>query len=157
MAGNKLSLAVFIGICLAVELIAGRFTAASVATWYVGLDKPAWTPPGWVFGPVWTVLYISMGVAAWLVWTRRAEAAVNLPLALFAAQLAVNAAWSGLFFTLRSPGLGLIAIVTLWFLVVATLLAFWLVRPPAGALLLPYLAWLSYAAALNFAIWRLNS
>jgi translocator protein len=124
--------------------------------WYAALAKPAWNPPSWVFGPVWTALYIMMGVAAWLIWDRHRTAA-RVALALFVLQLVANAAWSWLFFGLRSPALAFADIVLLWLLILATALAFRRLRPAAAALLLPYLTWVSFAAALNFAIWRLNA
>lgn len=124
--------------------------------WYAALAKPAWTPPSWVFGPVWTLLYVLMGVAAWLVWDRHRNAARGA-LTLFVLQLIVNAAWSWLFFGLRSPAVAFAGIVLLWALILATVIAFRRLRPPAAALLLPYLAWVTFAAALNFAIWRLNA
>lgn len=125
-------------------------------TWYAGLAKPAWTPPGWVFAPVWTILYLLMAVAAWLVtlngeWRQR-----RLPLALFILQLAVNAAWSWLFFGLQRPGWALLNILMLWGLVSVTVVLFLNTRRVAGILLLPYWGWLTLAAALNAAIWRLN-
>lgn len=125
-------------------------------TWYAGLAKPAWTPPGWVFAPVWTMLYLLMAVAAWLVtlngeWRQR-----RLPLALFILQLAVNAAWSWLFFGLQRPGWALLNILMLWGLVSVTVVLFLNTRRVAGILLLPYWGWLTLAAALNAAIWRLN-
>jgi translocator protein len=124
--------------------------------WYASLEKPAFNPPSWVFGPVWTALYVLMGVAAWLVWERFGGAA-RTALAVFGVQLAFNAAWSVLFFGLRSPGLAFAWIVILWSLIVATLVLFWRLRPLAGVLLVPYLAWVSFAAVLNLAIWRLNA
>lgn len=125
-------------------------------TWYAGLAKPAWTPPGWVFAPVWTMLYLLMAVAAWLVtlngeWRQR-----RLPLALFILQLAVNAAWSWLFFGLQRPDWALLNILVLWGLVSVTVVLFLNTRRVAGILLLPYWGWLTLAAALNAAIWRLN-
>jgi translocator protein len=124
--------------------------------WYDGLAKPSWNPPSWVFGPVWTALYIMMGVAAWLIHDRYGSAARGA-LALFGAQLLLNAAWSAIFFGLRSPGLAFAEIIALWLLIVATTVEFWRRRAAAGMLLLPYLAWVTFAAALNFAIWRLNA
>lgn len=124
--------------------------------WYDGLEKPPWNPPSWVFGPVWTVLYVLMGVAAWLVWDRyRADA--RGALALFVTQLVFNAGWSAVFFGLQAPGLAFAWIVVLWLLIAATIGAFWRRRPLAGALLLPYIAWVSFAAVLNYTIWRLNA
>lgn len=123
--------------------------------WFEQLNRPAWDPPNWVFGPVWTVLYILMGIAAWLVWDccrDRARTAITL----FVVQLVFNAAWSAIFFGLQSPGLAFAEIIVLWALIVATTVAFWRHRTAAGVLLLPYLAWVSFAAVLNFTIWRMN-
>ena len=117
------------------------------------LVKPSWTPPDWVFGPVWSVLYLSMAVAAWLVW-RQGNAFT--PMTLFATQLALNAPWSWLFFGLHSPGAAFIDIVLLWAAIAATTIAFWHRLLVAGLLFVPYLAWVSFAAVLNFGIWRLN-
>lgn len=125
--------------------------------WYASLKKPSWNPPGWVFGPVWTALYTMMGVAAWLVWRRGGFAAQRRPLTLFLVQLALNAAWTPLFFGLRQPGLAFSEIVLLWLAIAATLIAFRPVSSAASWLLAPYLAWVSFAAALNFALWRLNA
>jgi len=142
-------------VTFAAAFVGGIFTRQSVSTWYQDLVKPGWTPSGWVFGPVWSVLYAMMGVSAWLVW-RRVGSAIRRPLMLFAAQLMLNAAWSLLFFGLRRPDLAFAEIVLLWCLILATMLAFRPVSRLAGALLIPYLAWVTYAAALNAAIWRLN-
>ena len=137
--------------------VGSHFTARSVAGWYPTLAKPSWTPPGAVFAPVWTALYFLMAVAAWLVWRKAGGlAAARLPLALFAVQLALNAAWSILFFGLRMPGLAFGELVLLWVAIAATLAAFRRVLPAAGLLLAPYLAWVTFAGALNFALWRLN-
>ncbi len=148
-----LALAVLIVLCFAVAGLGSLATTPNIPNWYVGLVKPAWTPPDWVFAPVWSVLYLSMAVAAWLVW-RKGNALV--PLTFFAVQLAFNAAWSWLFFGLRSPGAALIDIVLLWVAIAVTTIAFWRRSVVAGLLFLPYLAWVSFAAVLNFVIWRLN-
>lgn len=124
--------------------------------WYRSLNKPSWNPPGWIFGPVWTALYAMMGVAAWLIWRRGGWSARAPALSLFLVQLALNAAWTPLFFGLRAPGLAFAEIVLLWLAILATLVAFWRVQRAGGWLLLPYLAWVSFAAVLNLAIWRLN-
>lgn len=150
------ALALFILVCLAAGAIGSVFTAMSRDTWYAALRKPAWTPPDPVFGPVWTTLYVAMAIAAWLVWRRLGFVAGALPLSLFAVQLALNVTWTAIFFGLRAPAAAFVQIVILWILILATLLAFWRVRPAAGALLLPYLLWVTYAAALNLAIWRMN-
>lgn len=148
-----LALVALIVICFAVAGLGGMATTPSIPNWYAGLTKPPWTPPSWLFGPVWSVLYLSMTVAAWLAW-RKGNALV--PLSLFAAQLTFNLAWSWLFFGLHNPGAGFIDIILLWAAIAATLIAFWRQSPVAGMLFVPYLAWVSFAAVLNFAIWRLN-
>ena len=125
--------------------------------WYAMLKKPSWNPPGWIFGPVWSALYPMMAVAAWLVWKRGGFAGQRRPLTLFLVQLALNAAWTPLFFGLHWPGVAFAEIVLLWLAIVATIAAFCLVSRAAAWLLVPYLAWVSVASVLNFALWRLNS
>ena len=139
--------------CLAVGGLGGWVTVAAVAEWYPTLVKPTWSPPSWLFGPVWTVLYIMMAVAAWLVW--RAGKA-KTALSLFALQLTFNCVWSFLFFGARSPGLALIDNVFMWLAILATIIAFQRKSSAAALLMVPYLAWVSFAAALNAAIWSLN-
>lgn len=124
--------------------------------WYAALTKPAWNPPSWLFAPVWSTLYAAMGIAVWLVWSRGGWAAQRRPLTLFVVQLVLNAAWTPLFFGLHWPAVAFGEILLLWAAIATTLRAFWSVRRPAGALLLPYLAWVSFASALNFTLWRLN-
>lgn len=141
---------------LAVGLLSGLATARGVSEWYPGLAKPPFNPPDWLFGPVWTVLYLMMGVAAWLVWRRADEARVGAPLALFTAQLLLNGLWSVLFFGLRSPGLAAAEIILLWIAIGLTIRAFRPVSVPAAVLLIPYWAWVSFAAVLNISIWMLN-
>ncbi len=136
------------------SLVGAFFTPGA---WYAELDKPSWNPPSWVFGPVWTALYATMGVSAWLVWRERGLSGARGALTLFDVQLALNAAWSWLFFGLQRPGLAFAEIVALWLAIVATLAAFARHSRPAAWLLSPYLAWVTFAAALNFAIWRLNA
>ncbi len=124
--------------------------------WYVALTKPAWTPPSGVFGPVWTVLYVLMAVAAWLVWRRAGFTGSRLALTLFLAQLALNALWSYLFFGIHRPDLAFLEIVVLWAVILWVTVLFWRKVPLAGALMLPYLAWVGFASCLNFALWQLN-
>ncbi|MBM3357182.1 MAG: tryptophan-rich sensory protein [Betaproteobacteria bacterium] len=124
--------------------------------WYAQLAKPAWTPPNWVFGPVWTALYAMMGVAAWRVWRRGGFAKARGALPLFLAQLALNAAWTPAFFGLHLPGVAFAIIAVLWLAIAATARAFLRHDRVASLLLLPYLVWVSYAAALNLALWRMN-
>ena len=134
----------------------GAVASVQAAAFYQQLAQPSWAPPSSVFGPVWSVLYALMGVAAWLVWREGGWRRQRGVLALFVLQLALNALWSWLFFGWHRGALAFADIVLLWLLIVATLVGFWRVRPLAGALLLPYLCWVSFAAALNFAVWHLN-
>ena len=124
--------------------------------WYASLAKPSWTPPGALFAPVWTILYVLMAVAAWLVWRQAGFGGARAALVLFVVQLALNALWSYLFFGLQRADLAVIDIVALWFAILAVLALFWRVDWRAGALLLPYLAWVGFATFLNIAVWRLN-
>jgi tryptophan-rich sensory protein len=154
---NGIKLLIAIALPLAVGGLSGYATAGGVSTWYPTLVKPSFNPPAWVFGPVWTLLYILMGVAAFLVWRHGlASEGVRLALAVFAVQLALNGLWSILFFGLQAPGWALVEIILLWLAIVATLVLFWRVAPAAGGLLLPYLAWVSFAAVLNASLWWLN-
>ncbi len=134
-------------------------TSAFVSTggWYAALAKPAWNPPNWIFGPVWTSLYIMMAVAAWLVWQRGGWKAQRGPLTLYLVQWTLNALWTPLFFGLQRPDLAFVEIIILLVAILATLGAFWHVRRPAGLLLIPYALWAAFAAVLNFTIWRLNA
>jgi tryptophan-rich sensory protein len=149
-------LLLFLAVCLGIGGFGSLFTASSVRDWYPLIQKPAWTPPSWLFGPVWTMLYIMMAFAAWLVWRRRGLLDIKPALALFAVQLILNAAWSPLFFGLKNPLAGLLDIVALWAAILATLISFWKISPAAASLLVPYWLWVSFATILNFSIWRLN-
>jgi translocator protein len=144
-------------VCFAAAGIGGAITSTSLGEWYQNLAKPDWTPPAWIFGPVWTALYLSMAVAAWLVWQRGGWPAARAPLAWFAVQLALNVAWSAVFFGLRSPGLAVFEIAFLWLVIAATVVLFWRQSRVAAWLLIPYLAWTSFAAVLNFTVWKLNA
>jgi translocator protein len=124
--------------------------------WYREIAKPDWTPPDWIFGPVWTLLYFAMAVAAWLVWRKGGWAANRQALSLYLAQLVANGLWSWFFFGLQRPALALVDIVILLVLIVATGLAFWPRSKIAAILFVPYLAWVSFATALNAAIWLMN-
>ena len=152
----------FVILCLGVGAIGGAVTTTSVTTWYTTLETPAFTPPDWVFAPVWTTLYVTIAVAAWRVWRagRRhsllAHRAVVVALWAWGAQLALNLGWSLVFFGARMPGLALAEIALLWISIALTIVLFWRIDRLAGALLAPYLAWVSFAALLNAAIWRLN-
>jgi tryptophan-rich sensory protein len=154
---DLLGLAVSLLICAAVATVGSLLTVPYLADWYAGIQKPSWTPPNAVFGPVWSTLFAMMAVSAWLIWRRRREVSVRKPLMVFAIQLALNAAWSGLFFAAHRPDLAFVDVVLLWLAIAATITAFWTVGRLAALLLVPYLLWVSYAAALNLAIWRMNA
>ncbi|MDZ7289896.1 MAG: tryptophan-rich sensory protein [candidate division KSB1 bacterium] len=152
-----LVLALFITLSFSAAFFGGLFTESSVDSWYRAINKPSWTPPNWIFGPVWTMLYLSMAVAAWLVWRESGFAGAIPPFVLFGIQLVLNATWSVAFFGLQSPKLGFINIIFLWGFILATLIAFWRIKPLSGWLFMPYLLWVTFAATLNWTIWRLNS
>ncbi len=124
--------------------------------WYEGLIKPSLNPPNWIFGPVWTFLYVIMGISAWLVWLQRHNVRVQFALVLFGIQLLFNGLWTFLFFGLRNPGLAFADILILWVLIACTLVSFWQKSRTAGLFLIPYFLWVSFAAYLNFELWRLN-
>lgn len=153
-ARSVLALLVCLALSAGAAVMGGLFPPGE---WYASLRKPAWNPPNWIFGPVWTVLYIAMAVAAWLVWQRGGLSGQRKALSLFLTQLLFNALWSPLFFGLRNPALALVDILLLWLALLGTTVAFWKARPIAGALMVPYLAWVSFATALNLALWNLNS
>lgn len=144
---------------LAVTFVAaalGAVASADAPAFYAQLDRPAWAPPASVFGPVWSALYLLMGVAAWLVWRERGAGGARAALGIYLVQLAANALWSWLFFGWHLGALAFVDVLLLWALIAVTIVAFWRIRPLAGALLLPYLAWVSFAAALTWAVWQRN-
>jgi len=151
-----LGLAFWIALCVLVGVISGLLTRRDIAGWYAGLRKPSFNPPNWIFGPVWMALYILMGVAAWVVWSQPASQLRAYALTWFAIQLALNFLWSMIFFRWHAIAGALGEISFLWLAILATMVMFWEVRPLAGWLLLPYLAWVSFATALNLGIFRLN-
>lgn len=166
---SVVALLVSILLCFGAAALGSIATAPAVDGWYRTLAKPEWTPPASVFGPVWTTLYLMMAVAAWLVWRTARQASersasdgarkpgLAFPLSLFALQLALNVAWSWIFFGMKSPGWSVVEIAALWLCIAATAFAFFGRSQLAGWLLIPYLGWVTYAAALNAAIWRMNS
>jgi tryptophan-rich sensory protein len=151
-----IALIVFFFITLGVGSVASYLTARGVREWYPRLHKPRGTPPAWVFGPVWTTLYVLMAVAAWMIWKQYGWSGGRSALILFFGQLALNAAWSGLFFGARLPGVAFAEMVILWLAIAFNMLVFYWLLPMAAFLLLPYLIWVSYASYLNFGLWRLN-
>jgi tryptophan-rich sensory protein len=134
----------------------GALATARASAFYGALAQPAWAPPGWLFGPVWTLLFILMGLAAWLVWREHGFRGARLALGLYGLQLVANALWSWIFFAWQLGAVAVAEIAVLWLLIAATLAAFWRLHRLAALLLLPYLAWVSFAAALTFSLWRLN-
>jgi translocator protein len=151
-----IKLVVSIGLPLAVGAIAGMYTSAAVPEWYANLNRPSFNPPGWVFGPVWTVLYILMGISLFLIWKEEPGQARNWAIGVFFVQLALNFAWSFIFFYSKMIGPALLEIIVLWITIVIMLLLFYRIRPLAAYINIPYLLWVSFATALNASYYLLN-
>ncbi len=149
-------LLVFVVACFAAAAVGSIWTQSSVNSWYARLNKPRFNPPNWIFAPVWSTLYFLMAVSAWLVWRAAGWSGARVALILFFIQLALNAAWSRLFFGLRRPGTALVDILVLFTAIVATALSFRMFSELAFWLLVPYALWVAFAMLLNFRIWRLN-
>jgi len=160
MAGKKLNIPMLLFFVLVSEMagiVGSVFTVDSISTWYAGLEKPAFSPPNWVFGPVWTLLYLLMGIAAYLVWEKgMGKKGVRKALMVFGAQLAVNALWSIVFFGMQNSMAAFFVIIVLWALIIENIREFYPISKWAGLALIPYILWVSFAAILNFAIWMLN-
>jgi len=146
----------FVAICLGAGALGAVATTPEIATWYTTIRKPSWNPPDSVFGPVWSTLFVLMAVAAWLIWKSSGFKSAQMPLALFAIQLALNVAWSWIFFYFHQPDWAFAEIVVLWIVIAATTVEFFKNSRLAGWLMMPYLAWVTFASALNFAISQLN-
>jgi tryptophan-rich sensory protein len=155
-AGDLLGLGAFVALCLTISAIGGWVTAGSVGTWYRTLKKPAFNPPDWLFAPVWTLLYLMIALAGWRVWRSAGLAGARAGMGAYAAQLALNLAWSLLFFGGRMIGIALAEIVLLLAVIGVNAVLFWRTDRLAGWLLVPYAAWVAFACVLNFALWRLN-
>jgi benzodiazapine receptor len=134
----------------------GAIASAKAGLFYHQLTRPEWAPPAWLFGPVWTILYILIGIDAWLVWRVGGFRVARTALSLFIVQLAANALWTWLFFAWRQGALAFVEILVLWALILGTVIAFWRARPLAGILMFPYLAWVTFASVLTFTVWKLN-
>lgn len=134
----------------------GGFASSGAGAFYEQLVRPDWAPPGWLFAPVWSVLYLFMGIAAWLVWRTGGFRGAPFPLAFFLVQLAANVLWSWLFFAWKLGAFAFWEILVLWALILGTTIGFWRIRPLAGALLAPYLFWVTFAAALTYSVWQRN-
>jgi tryptophan-rich sensory protein len=157
MIKDIISLTIAIGISLLAGLIGSFFTFNSIQEWYRFLEKPALNPPNWVFGPIWTLLYILMGIALFLIWKKGwKNKEVKIAINIFFIQLVLNALWSILFFGLQNPLLAFVEIIILWILIVVTMAKFYQISKPAMGLLVPYLLWVSFAGYLNALIWILN-
>ncbi len=147
----------FIALCVGAAAAGGLLTLPGLGTWYRGLHKPGWTPPFWMFGPGWSALYLVMAVAAWLVWRQRRTHRVVIPMLLFVEQLILNVAWPGVFFSMRNPALAAGEVMLLWLSIFITVVAFRGISAAAAALMELYLLWVTFAAVLTIAIWRLNA
>jgi translocator protein len=154
---RSMALAGFMAGSIALGFIGTIFTMPAIPGWYAGLQKPSFNPPNWIFGPVWTLLYAMMGIAAYLVWLKRGtEVNVVRALFVFGVQFGLNILWSWLFFGLKSPVLGLTGIFMLWLAILATITTFWRISKPAALFLLPYIIWVTFAGFLNGAIYLAN-
>lgn len=155
---NTAKLIIAILIPLIVGFTSGFFTAGNVSGWYQTIQKPSWNPPSWIFGPVWTTLYILMGISLFLVWrSDAAESVKRTAIILFAAQLVFNFFWSLIFFKMHQPGWAFAEILVMWVLILLTIFSFGKISSLAAWLLVPYISWVSFASILNYTIWRLNS
>lgn len=155
---SYLKLFISIFICLAIGGVSGYLTSNEIPTWYMTLNKPSFNPPNWIFAPVWTTLYILMGISFWLVWKSSTEEAVkNRAMVFFIIQLVLNFFWSIIFFSFHQLGFAMIEIVLMWIFILFSIISFYPISKAASYLLIPYICWVSFASVLNFAVWRLNS
>jgi translocator protein len=155
-ARSLTALVFWVGLCVAVGIISGLLTRRAIPSWYASLRKPSFNPPNWIFGPVWMTLYVLMGVAAWMAWQQPSSQLRTYALAWFLIQLGLNFLWSLIFFRWHAIAGALGEISILWLAILATMVLFWELHPPAGWLMVPYLAWVSFATMLNLGIFRLN-
>jgi len=154
---NIVKAIIAIAIPLMVGATSGFFTVTGVESWYQTIQKPSWNPPNWIFGPVWTTLYVMMGIALYLVWKEdTSEELKKIAIALFAVQLTLNFFWSFIFFNQQQPGWALVEIIAMWIFILMTIFAFAQVNKTAAWLLVPYISWVSFATILNYTIWQLN-
>jgi translocator protein len=155
---NILKLILAISLPLLVGFTASYFTITGIGSWYQTIQKPTWNPPNWIFGPVWTTLYVLMGIAFFLVWKSPAPGEIKRPaIILFAIQLVLDFFWSFIFFDQHQTGIAFAEILLMWVMILFTIFAFARISKPAAWLLVPYISWVSFAAILNFTIWKLNS
>lgn len=149
-------LIIAIAIPVVTGLIASWFTSQSVGTWFTTLNRPSFAPPNWVFGPVWTLLYVLMGISLYIIWRRPESIQKEKALFIFGLQLTCNFLWSFFFFYMRRPSFALVDIIVLWILIIIMIVRFYRLSPTAGLLNIPYLLWVSFALALNYQYWKLN-
>lgn len=150
------SLMVFLAAVLVVQALGTLVTYPAIKTWYAHLKKPSFNPPGWIFGPVWSVLYLMIAVSGWRIWQNKGETDVSGAMLFYGLQLGLNCLWSFLFFGIKNPRFAFYEIFLLWVSIGCTILVFFPLDMPAALLLIPYWAWVSFASLLNFSIWRLN-
>lgn len=155
MAIDILKLILSIILCELAGIIGSLFNIRSIPNWYKKLKKPGFNPPNWIFGPVWTILFLLMGISLYLVWNTGISL-LSFPMIIFFLQLILNIIWSGIFFGLKKPFFAFLEIILLWFFILATIISFFTISPIASYLLIPYILWVSFASLLNFYIWRLN-
>jgi tryptophan-rich sensory protein len=155
MSKQVIGLIAWLGVTFAAASI-GAFASAKAGVFYQALVRPGWAPPAFLFAPVWSMLYLLMAISAWLVWREQGFHASCIALSLFLFQLAANSLWTWLFFQWHQGFLAFAEILILWVIILVTLVAFWRVRPVAGALLIPYLVWVTFATALTFSVWKRN-
>lgn len=155
--GNMYKLVISILLPVATGAVSGLFTVTGTGSWYQAISKPSWNPPGWIFGPVWTTLYVMMGIALYLVWKAETPAgAKKKAMILFAIQLFLNFLWSFIFFNQQEIGWALAEIILLWIFILFTIFAFGRINKTAAWLLVPYISWVSFAGILTYSIWKLN-
>jgi tryptophan-rich sensory protein len=157
---NKITLLKLIGsiiVCQVAGIIGALFTSPAIKGWYSNLNKPSFNPPNWIFGPVWTALYLLMGISLFLVWKKyNGDSNIKIALTIFFFQLVLNTLWSIMFFGLRNPVAGFIVIVVLWIAILLTIISFYKYSITASMLLIPYILWVSFATVLNYYLWKLN-
>ncbi len=154
---DYLKLIISIALCQMAGFVGAIFTSSSIPTWYAGLNKPSFNPPNWIFGPVWTILFLMMGISFYIIWNLGIDKKdVKAALIIFGVQLLINILWSVIFFGMQSPFYAFIEIIILWIAILFTIIKFYNLSPVAAYLLIPYILWVSFAAVLNFSIWRLN-
>lgn len=154
---NIIKFVIAIAVCQAAGLIGSIFTAPKISAWYASLNKPSFSPPNWIFAPVWTILFILMGISLYLAWVKLGEnRRAKTALIIFAVQLALNILWSFLFFGMQNPFFAFVEIIVLWIAILASIIAFWKVDKKAAYLMLPYILWVSFAAFLNYVIFAIN-